>query len=681
MGKRLPVENMDFMFHDFLGLFMSEDVFLDLSFDSSETEEEVDYLKRGERLESLARTIYQRRIGKMTLTDAEQKIYSISMDETMSYFDIVHKISKSFTRPCLRSMVSSDDEYAKALLDAVSLPSLHIALSFVDEQDSVRGYVCRSLPQNKRTEASNEPILCVSFEEDGYPSISYHGYKNISHSKKDLAWKCVGNPVRVVDLADFFSSLIIYSQVMKKVSAYIAGDDDAQVDETTLSLKKEVEEYTSTHLLRGIVRICPDELNLQGVSDVFKYVVRTTDTWAQDVLFRRLVADGMVLDVPCTSPWKWRESLASYGPSIGVRNADNFAACFLFWYDNVFSYHRFLHSTTDIGLFYWGLPQGLHSSRTSKITDSDIMELFKKLFFVVYKEKVEQKSTLDYYRELESGEHAKSYQLKKAIPKRVLDAMEKSLFNEYFGFVEFDDEADTDKAEEIAKEFRALKEKYLRDINSSENAIRFRKLGNHKALGLYYPSVKCLCVDIHSPESLVHEYGHLIDYTMGGLSDEKDFRMVKAAYVDYLHAQMEENSAVKAVMKGKTKYNLTYYSRSTEVFARCFELYVSKVLEVNNSIVPQSFNESVYPQTDEFLKLVADYFNALLHISPKEEEDVLTETVRWLISCPAGDGNFMCRLKNATEKEIRLALKDEKVASQKAKVAKLNAQLRKIACA
>lgn len=679
MGKKLPVENMDFIFHDFFGLFMSENAFPDLSFDSSETEEEIDYLKRGERLESLARTIYQRRIGKMALSDAEQKIYSISMDETTSYFDIVHKISKSFTRPCLRSMESADDEYAKALLDAVALPSLRIALSFVDEQDSVRGYVCRSLPQNKRAVASDEPILCVSFEEDGYPLITYHGYKNISHSKKELAWRC---GVRAVDLADFFSSLIVYSQVMKKISAYMAGDEDAKTDETTLSLKSVVEEYVSAHLLKGIVRISPDELDLKCLADVFRYVIRTTEDWANDVLFERLITDGAIVDVPGIPCWNWRTALAVYGPSIGVKDADSFAACFLFWYRNVFSYHRFLHSTTDCGLFYWGLPQGWHSRRTSKIVDSDIMELFKKLFFVVYKEKVEQKSTLDYYRELESGEHAKSYQLKKAIPKRVLDAMEKSLFNDYFGFVEFDDEADIDKAEEIAKEFRALKEKYLADIDSSENAIRFRKLGNHKALGLYYPSVKCLCVDIHSPESLVHEYGHLIDYTMGGLSDEKGFRTIKTAYVDYLHAQMEKDAAVKAVMKGKTKYNLTYYSRSTEVFARCFELYVSKVLEVNNSIVPQSFSESVYPQTDGFLKLVADYFNTLLHISPKEEEvDELTETVRWLISCPAGDGNFMSRLKNATEKEIRLALRDEKVASQKAKVTKLNAQLKRIACA
>lgn len=51
------------------------------------------------------------------------------------------------------------------------------------------------------------------------------------------------------------------------------------------------------------------------------------------------------------------------------------------------------------------------------------------------------------------------------------------------------------------------------------NRFKVRKLGNHKALGLYYPEAKVLVVDVDSPSSFIHEYGHLLDYKFGKVSD------------------------------------------------------------------------------------------------------------------------------------------------------------------
>ena len=58
------------------------------------------------------------------------------------------------------------------------------------------------------------------------------------------------------------------------------------------------------------------------------------------------------------------------------------------------------------------------------------------------------------------------------------------------------------------------------------NSIRFRKLGNHKAIGLYYPLIQCLCVDLRNTTSFIHELGHLIDHCMddgGQLSEQPAF--------------------------------------------------------------------------------------------------------------------------------------------------------------
>lgn len=635
-------EELQFLFQDFFGVYNSmEHATLENIFESDNSGNITDYLKKGERMETLARTIYQRKISNISLTDAEKKIFAISIDPKMTYYDVVHRISKAFTRPCLRSMEKPNDKYASALLDAIELPGLKMELSFAENMDQIRRYLRKAVSTQKTPSTKTDNVVCVKFEEAGYPAMHLYGYKNTTHTQKNLAVYVAPECIRIVDLADFFSSLIIYAQVMKKISDYLAvRASEREQNITFSSMEKKLEQFIS-HVLRcQCIKICPDAVILDSLEDIYHYPlhIEATAFSEEDTLLKYLKEKGVVINRQSISCHRWPKELEENSPSVGIRNAGAFAACFLLTCKDVLAYHRFLNGNSSIGPFYWGLPVGYRWPDSNKIYDTELMELLKGLFFIVAEEKTEQTKTLGYYESL-TGEHAKSYQLKRAIPKRVLNAMKQSLFNKYFGFVEFDDETDIAKAEEIAKEFMALKETYLKDIDSSENAIRFRKLGNHKALGLYYPSVKCLCVDIRSPESLVHEYGHLIDYTNGSLSEKKDFREIKQHYVQYLHAQMEKNKTAKSLMEGKTKYNFDYYSRPTEIFARCFELYIGKVLGVRNSIVPITFSDMIYPQEENFLLTIAEYFNTMFGTSSEKHE--LTGTVKQLISCPSSDGNFV----------------------------------------
>lgn len=210
-----------------------------------------------------------------------------------------------------------------------------------------------------------------------------------------------------------------------------------------------------------------------------------------------------------------------------------------------------------------------------------------------------------------TGSYAKSYQDKANIPAKTLQSMEASLLNKYFGYVEYDEDVDLLKVGEIEKEFLAVHETFLYGIDSQKNAIRFRKLGHHKASGLYYPGVKCLCVDFRHPESFLHEYGHLIDYEYGGLSLKGEFVHIINLYTSHLTMKMKD-SQVKERFAGSEKYNLSYYSKPTEIFARCFELYCRKVLMIDNDLLPDSFEEMIYPADDGFLQAVTEYFNGLL---------------------------------------------------------------------
>ena len=116
--------------------------------------------------------------------------------------------------------------------------------------------------------------------------------------------------------------------------------------------------------------------------------------------------------------------------------------------------------------------------------------------------------------------------------------------------------------------------------------LRLRKLGNHKAAGLYVPSLNTIVVDFRNPSeihgnhaekeasfsSFIHEYGHYLDYNLvnsdgmtTSLSLEPEFRPIIEKYVE----QLKENG-IYSQSHGKTA---NYYAVPTEVFARAFEVY------------------------------------------------------------------------------------------------------------
>lgn len=683
--SKLLAENeiVSFMFAGFLDAFQSTNVSEPDNvsvLNDEENADNVNYLQKGERLIDMARTVYHRNASKLSLTDAEQRIFSFDIEEKMSFYSIVQKISRSFTRPCLRSIVSLDDAYAQMLLDAVAMPGLNVSMA-LEEDSFYKMYIHRAIDQHIPTD---DMVLRITLQEEGYPEMYVWGTKNTTHKKKNLCWDAsrynlISRYVCVTDIADFFSALIIFTQVMKAIQHFHSlSEEEKRQDELYYLFEEVITEYANTYASRRVLRFSAAELGVETLSQVLTYPLHVRETEKKDVSFLQYLYSKGVQLIPEQIPsWKWHSSVDRAVPSLGIEDMHDFSMCFLLKEGFTCHYHSFICDNRSSDLF-WGLPLGMRSSRSSKIFDTYSMEILVKLFCIVASSKHAKKQMDDYYRDLEKSTHAKSYQLKKSIPQKVLSAMENSLFNKYFGFVEFDELTDLGAAEEIAKEFEALKENYLSCIDSGENAIRFRKLGNHNAVGLYYPSVKCLCVDIHCPSSLVHEYGRLIDYTMDNLSTKMDFYPIKKWYMDYLHDRMFRDSDFRETMKSRNKYNLSYYSMPTEIFARTFELYVSKVLGVTNSIVPVNFSDDVYPTDEKFLELIASYFNNLLGNDCGEDTVEITETVRWLIGCPAGDGNFMSHLKSASAAEIQLALADEKVKTQATKTKKLQSALRKL---
>lgn len=218
-----------------------------------------------------------------------------------------------------------------------------------------------------------------------------------------------------------------------------------------------------------------------------------------------------------------------------------------------------------------------------------------------------KKEEYDFAKRLYS-DYAKSYMTKKNYSDKYLKAMAESKFNTFFGYVEIDSDCELQKVEELELEFRALAKELCLD-KGEDVSLRFRKLGNHKATGLYYPVLKCLCVDIRCPSSFVHEIGHMLDYENGELSAKYDFYELYEAYKNAVVSALSKASdAEQAVYNGKGKYNLSYYFQKTEVFARCFEMYLLRHRGINNSLLKPELETLPYPNTEKVNNLIKSYF-------------------------------------------------------------------------
>lgn len=208
---------------------------------------------------------------------------------------------------------------------------------------------------------------------------------------------------------------------------------------------------------------------------------------------------------------------------------------------------------------------------------------------------------------------ATAYQTKKNIPENVKYIMNKTTFLKDFSYVELDEDTDLSKFNIVEKEWNRISN--IIKFSMVKPELRFRKLGKHKALGVYFSQMKCMCVDLKSPSSFMHELGHHIDFTLEErqLSLKYDFKTIIREYRKLYNKYIEENDGDSVSAYLKTKKD--YYFAPTEIFARTFEIYL-----VENGIDTSFLKEKQemqisngYPSvTEKFMKDIIQYFNSIL---------------------------------------------------------------------
>lgn len=528
------------------------------------------YLHRENKILSLAKESMRRLDDALKLSDLEEKIFSISYDEDDCLDAVLQKMARIIRRYIKN--IDLEPEKITAIQNAIGIPvEIEVADSTAIEYGIYR----------KIAGKTSQKLLKVTVRESGFPDMIVYGTLQTPHGKRYRNVLFYNVDYAIADLGFLFSYLILLTKVNESI---ISRPDLIECRCKTL--------VPETKRRNPLIRWLKDlGLSMEDFKKKPVFIMETRDRILEDILDSYFPGAEFIYGEPD------REN-AIY---LDKTNASYFIHnCFPYEYGVrcPTTYHFLLSkSCTDI---YWPLPKWGASS----LYTAFLAEVWK-ASSGVQRDLVRQFS---YYKESKS-EYAKSYQTKANIPQKIVAAMEKSVLNKYFGYVEYDESVDLTKILEIEKEFVAFKETYFPSVDASNNSIRFRKLGNHKAAGLYYPWIRCLCVDINCPSSLIHEFGHLIDFTYGNLSVTSRFYPILAMYKDELLRSMDGDSALQKAMQSKTKYNFGYYTMPTEVFARCFELYCTRTLGVSNSLVNAS--GFAYLEAPALLEKIGKYFDEL----------------------------------------------------------------------
>ena len=142
--------------------------------------------------------------------------------------------------------------------------------------------------------------------------------------------------------------------------------------------------------------------------------------------------------------------------------------------------------------------------------------------------------------------------------------------------------------------------------------LKFRRLGKHKAWGIYSPALNILAVDVRHTESFIHEYGHYLDFKHGDevYSEMPTFLPIIKAYEEKLSELAEDSKYAQKL----TAKRMSYYLIPTEIFARAFELWVSGTIVSDATII---YSTETYNNQPEYIafshikELVFSFFNAI----------------------------------------------------------------------
>lgn len=184
-----------------------------------------------------------------------------------------------------------------------------------------------------------------------------------------------------------------------------------------------------------------------------------------------------------------------------------------------------------------------------------------------------------------SGSVATAYMDKKNPDKIRQDLMKNTKLNKIFRKVEIDNDVDPAEFANFEQAYAEVADKLPPIPGDKKPEIRIRKLGKHRATGIFFPHKNTICIDVRDSSAFIHEYGHYVDLIVkDNQSLNEDFRQITKDYSKKL-----------TVPEGLAGRKREYYTTPTEVHSRMFEVYAHERLGIDNRLVnPGRFNDFDY---------------------------------------------------------------------------------------
>lgn len=158
------------------------------------------------------------------------------------------------------------------------------------------------------------------------------------------------------------------------------------------------------------------------------------------------------------------------------------------------------------------------------------------------------------------------------------DMMKNTVLNKYFKKVEIDNDVDPAEFADFEQAYIDAMDKLPKIPAGKEPELKVRKLGKHRASGMYFPHKNVVAIDVKTSGSFVHEMAHQHDMAvMGNASLQKEFAPIVKRYTELLE-----------IPAGEPASRADYLSTPTEVYARFYEQYAEKVLKIDSRLVDSS---------------------------------------------------------------------------------------------
>lgn len=246
----------------------------------------------------------------------------------------------------------------------------------------------------------------------------------------------------------------------------------------------------------------------------------------------------------------------------------------------------------------------------------EIWRLKTRLFFEDYVQTIASVSIqLQALKKDNATSHAKTYETKKNINKETQERMKEldQRWKGQFSSVEIDNGVDLRELWKVEDDMSDIL-KILPRADSALPIMRFRKIHQHKAYGIFFPYNNTLAVDYRDGlQSFIHEYGHYLDCNWNEseiLSLKRNFKQILVSATNRI------DRAYRANRVDLSKNKIDYYKTPTEVFARAFEVYCSRMgLDVTFIKNPERYAKDetlvAYDCFKDCLDLIDTYFDGL----------------------------------------------------------------------